>query len=158
MRSTDDDGMKLLLSIETLKALPIFIGFLTLASCQASLMGSAKPLSADALSEEYERSSTEVRRKYATMAATMPTTGEDKGSVFLAEKDLQTQHQLTCWFTRDQVMEFSKVKGGQYLTVKGVFSGEAGLDLRFCKLVQIEAHRMFTGGESHSDAFLGQGV
>ncbi|HVF46553.1 MAG TPA: hypothetical protein VNA17_03205 [Pyrinomonadaceae bacterium] len=33
---------------------------------------------------------------------------------------------------------FSKIKGGQYVTVRGVFSGEIGATLKFCNLVEIE--------------------
>jgi hypothetical protein len=108
-------------------------------------MGSTKPLSAKALSEEYEKSSAEVRRKYdgkeiivvgyAATEATMPKPGQDQGSAFLME-DRLTEAPVTCWFTKDQVGEFSKVRAGEYLTVKGVFNGETGLDLRFCTLIK----------------------
>jgi hypothetical protein len=45
---------------------------------------------------------------------------------------------VTCWFSKDQAKQFSKIKGGQHVTVKGIFNGEAGADLKFCKLVKIE--------------------
>jgi putative nucleic acid binding protein len=111
-------------------------------------MGSTKPLSAGALSEDYEKSSAEVRRKYdgkeivvmgyTAATPTLPQPGEDQGFVFLTEKGRSFKLQVTCWFSRDQAGEFSKVKADQYLTVKGVFNGEAGPELRFCKLVKIK--------------------
>ena len=39
---------------------------------------------------------------------------------------------------KEQTAEFSKIKGGQYMTVKGIFNGEARADLKFCKLVKVE--------------------
>ena len=121
---------------------------MTMASCQTQSMGSAKPFSAAVLSEEYERSAAEVRRKhdgqeivvtgYVATSAAMPKPDEDQGSVFLTEKVHPPERPVTCWFTRDQAIEFSQIKGGQYLTVKGVFSGEVGVELRFCKLIKSE--------------------
>ena len=43
-----------------------------------------------------------------------------------------------CWFSKDHAEQFSKLKGWQYITVKGVFNGEVGAELKFCKLVGIE--------------------
>lgn len=111
-------------------------------------MGSTKPLSVAALSNDYEKSRAEMRRKYdgkeiivsgfTASPATMPKSCEDQGSVFLAEKDGPMRRQVTCWFTKDQAKEFSNAKVGEFVTVKGVFSGEIGPELRFCKLVKIE--------------------
>jgi len=62
----------------------------------------------------------------------------DQGSVLLEEKESKPTRQVACWFSKDQAEQFSKIKGGQYITVKGIFNGEAGADLKFCKLVKIE--------------------
>ena len=63
--------------------------------------------------------------------------GDDQGSVQLEEKDQPTR-KVVCWFSKDHAEQFSKLKGGQYITVKGVFNGEADAELKFCKLVKIE--------------------
>ena len=77
-------------------------------------------------------------RGYTLIAATMPQPGADQGSVLLEEKEIKPQRRVACWFSQDQIAQFSKIKGGQFITVKGVFNGEAGADLKFCKLVKIE--------------------
>ena len=111
-------------------------------------MGSSRQVSAGVLSEEYERSSAAVRGKYdgkeiivsgyTATAATLPKLGDDQGSVLLEEKERGATRQVACWFSKDQAEQFSKVKGGQYITVRGIFNGEAGADLKFCKLAKIE--------------------
>jgi hypothetical protein len=63
---------------------------------------------------------------------------DDQGSVLLEEKERSPTRPIACWFSKDQADQFSKIKGGQYITVKGIFNGEAGADLKFCKLVKIE--------------------
>jgi hypothetical protein len=131
------------------KRLVILLGLLMWTSCQPASMDSAKRVSAGVLSEEYERSSAAVRSKYdgkeiivsgyAMIAAAMPREGDDQGSVLLEEKERGPTRQVACWFSKDQAEQFSKIRGGQYITVKGIFNGEAGADLKFCKLVKIEA-------------------
>ena len=130
------------------RTLVVLFGLLMCMACQTATLGLSKPVSAGALSEEYERSSAGVRSKYdgkeiivrgyTAIAAKMPQPGDDQGSVFLKEKGRDQVRQVTCWFSKDQGEEFSKIKGGQYVTVKGVFNGEGGVDLKFCKLVKIE--------------------
>jgi hypothetical protein len=124
----------------------VLVLLVSVAGCHASSKGSTE-LSAAGLTEDYEKSRAEVRRKYdgkeivvtghASTTAALPKPGEDQGSVFLTESNSGGQR-VTCWFSRDQAVEFSKVVPGQFVTVKGVFSGEAGLALRFCKLMEVE--------------------
>ena len=119
-----------------------------LTACQAASSRGPLPVSAGALSEEYDRSSAVVRGKYdgkeiivrgyIATPVTMPKPGDDQGSVFLREKGHELEQQVTCWFSKDQTVEFSKIRGDQYITVKGVFNGEAGAELKFCKLVTTE--------------------
>src|SRR6266542_3298926 len=126
----------------------VLLSFAILTACQPASSRSQEPLSAAALSEEYERSSASVRSKYdgkeiivrgyTVIAATMPHEGHDQGSVWLEEKGHNASRQVACWFSRDQAEQFAKIKGGQYITVKGIFNGEAGADLKFCKLVKVE--------------------
>ena len=125
------------------------VGLLTLISCQNASLGSPKPISVRTLAEEYQQSSTDVRTKYdgkeitvrgyTAEAAIMPQPGDDdQGLVLLEEKDSKPAQQVACWFSKDQAEQFSTIKSGQFITVKGIFNGEAGVDLRFCKLVKIE--------------------
>lgn len=118
-------------------------------SCQPASLGSPKPISVRSLAEEYERSSTDVRTRYdgkeitvrgcTAEAAIMPQPGDDdQGLVLLEEKDRKPVQQVACWFSKDQAEQFSTIKSGQFITVKGIFNGEAGADLRFCKLVKTE--------------------
>jgi hypothetical protein len=119
-----------------------------LTACQAASSRESLPVSAGVLSEEYERSRAAVRSKYdgkeifvqgyTLTAATMPHEGADQGSVLLEEKERKPARQVACWFSQDQAEQFSRVKGGEYITVKGVFNGEAGADLKFCKLVKVD--------------------
>lgn len=69
---------------------------------------------------------------------TMPHAKDEQGSVLLDEKDLKSQERVACWFGQSQVEHFSTIKAGQLVTVKGVFNGEAGLELKFCKFVKVE--------------------
>jgi len=118
------------------------------AACQIASFGSAKPVAAGALSDEYQRSTTNVRsrydgkeiivRGYAPNPPTMPRPDADQGLVFLEDKDSQSVSAVICWFSREQATEFSKIKGNQYLTVRGVFNGERGVELKFCKLIKID--------------------
>ncbi len=130
------------------KRLVILLGLLMWASCQPASSREPLSVSARTLGDEYERSSAAVRSKYdgkemivsghAVIAAAMPREGDDKGSVLLEEKERGPTRQVACWFSKDQAEQFSKIKGGQYITVKGIFNGEAGVNLKFCKLVRIE--------------------
>ena len=132
---------------------PLRLGFVLLSlailtACQAASSRTPVSVSARTLVEEYERSSAAARSKYdgkeitvmgyAPIAATMPRLGADQGSVVLEERDLKLTRQVGCWFSKDQAEPFSKIKGAQYITVKGIFNGEAGADLKFCKLVKVE--------------------
>ena len=72
------------------------------------------------------------------MAAMMPPSDRDQGLVFLEEKGVNPPRRVSCWFSNDQADQFSRIKGGQLITVKGIFNGEAGAELKFCKLVKID--------------------
>ena len=72
------------------------------------------------------------------MTAMMPPSGSDQGLVLLEEKAANPPRRVSCWFSNDQAGQFLKIKGGQLITVKGIFNGEAGAELKFCKLIKIE--------------------
>lgn len=130
------------------KLLAILPGLVMWTSCQPAASREPVPVSARTLADEYERSSAAVRGKYdgkeitvrgyTVIAATLPAPGDDQGSVLLAEKEGNVAQPVACWFSKDQAEQFSKIKGGQYILVRGIFNGEAGAHLKFCKLVRID--------------------
>jgi hypothetical protein len=130
------------------KSLLVPFVLLACAACQTESLRFPKPVAAGVLSDEYRRSVAIVRRKYdgkeiivrgyAVNPATMPQADADQGSVSLEEKEGQSASTVTCWFSREQATEFSKIKGDQYLTVRGVFNGERGVELKFCKVVKVD--------------------
>jgi tRNA_anti-like len=122
-----------------------------LTACQAASSrqpAPSEPVSAGVLTKEYQESTTDARRKYdgkeitvkglTVMTPMMPPSPSDQGLVFLEEKEANPPRRVSCWFSNDQAEQFSTIKGGQYITVKGIFNGEAGAELKFCKLVKIE--------------------
>jgi hypothetical protein len=129
------------------KRLVVLLGLLTWMSCKPASLGPPRAVSAGFLSEEYDRSSADVRMKYdgkeimvrgyPLVAATMPNPGDDQGSILLEERERKLARPVVCWFSKDQSEQFAKIKGGQYVTVKGIFNGEAGAELKFCKLVKM---------------------
>ena len=131
-----------------MKSILILLSLTMLNGCQGGRSDQQPPVPVSALSMEYQESSAGVRRKYdgkeisvkgyAQSAATMPRIGDDQGSVLLQPDSNDSIPRVTCWFSGSQATEFSKIKGGQYLTVKGVFNGEAGADLKFCRIVKVE--------------------
>ena len=133
---------------QMLRIFLVLILLLSLAGCRALSKGSTEPLSAAALSEEYEKSRAEARRRYdgkeivvrgrTESTATMPRLPDDQGSVLLSEKRNVSGQQVICWFSRDQADEFARITGGENITVQGVFNGEAGPELKFCRLVKTE--------------------
>jgi len=137
-------------SLRLLGLLPtlVLVSFVFAAGCRSQSAGASPALPVNVLVREYEDSRAEVRRKYdgqeitvrgyASSAPTMPGNGADQGSVLLEEKDMKQPRHVACWFSKDQSEQFSQVRGNQYLTVKGVFNGEADAELKFCKLVSVE--------------------
>jgi len=122
-----------------------------LTACQAASSrepASPEPVSAGVLTKEYQESTTDARRKYdgreitikglTAMSALMPPPGGEQGLVFLEENGANPARRVACWFSKDQAERFSTIKAGQYITVKGIFNGEAGAELKFCKLVKNE--------------------
>ena len=129
------------------KSLFILFGLTLVAACQSASSRSVRPFNAGTLTGAYQESNARVRsqydgkeitiRGYTPAAAKMPRPGDDQGSVRLEEKGQDAMGQVTCWFSTEQAAAFSEIKGGEYLTVKGIFNGEAGVELKFCKLVKV---------------------
>jgi hypothetical protein len=130
------------------KSLIILLNLTILAACQSASSGSQTLVSAASLSEEYEKSTTKLRSKYdgkeiivrgyTLTAPTMPLPGNDQGSLLLEESGRDPIRKVTCWFSKEQATKFSQIAGGRYVTVKGVFNGEIGAELKFCRLVNVE--------------------
>ena len=130
------------------RGLPSLGILLMLMSCQRATVVENVPLSARTLADEYARSTSIVRRRYdgksitvrgyTPAAASMPQPGNDQGRILLEEKESKPGRQVVCWFSKGQTETFSKIKGEQYITVRGIFNGEAGAELKFCKLVEIQ--------------------
>jgi hypothetical protein len=122
--------------------------FVTISlACQTTLSGPQQTLSAGNLAKEYGRSKADVRSKYdgkeitirgyVITKAAMPAADHLEGMVTLDETD-DGSAKILCRFTGKEAAGFSKIKGDQYVTVKGIFNGELGTELRFCKLVEVE--------------------
>jgi tRNA_anti-like len=117
-------------------------------SCQTASSGELQPISAADLTQAYSRARADVRRRYdgkeivvrgyISNSAVMPQGPEGQGSLSIEVRRDESLPKVICWFSNDQQEEFSKINGGRYVTVKGVFNGEAGLDLKFCKVLEME--------------------
>lgn len=118
------------------------------AACQSNSPGSSYTLSAGDLAIRYKQSKERTRsqydgkeiaiRGYVITEAVMPGDEEYEGLITLEDKDSNGASQILCWFSREEAEEFSIITGRQYVTVKGIFNGESGTELKFCKLVEIE--------------------
>ncbi len=137
--------------LRPLRLVFVLLSLTMMTACQAVPSRQSAPpetVSASALTKEYQESTTDARRRYdgkeitvkglTAMTAMMPPSGEEQGLVFLEEKGANPARRVACWFSKDQGEQFSKVTAGQYITVKGIFNGESGVELKFCKLVKIE--------------------
>jgi len=133
------------------KSILAFVGLMMLVGCQRAPSrerAPTEPVSAGTLTRDYQQSAAAARRKYdgkeltvkglAQMAAMMPPPGEEQGVVFLEENTANPPRRVACWFSKEQTEQFRKVISGQSITVSGIFNGEAGAELKFCKLVKIE--------------------
>ena len=133
-----------------IKSILVSLSLTMLTACQAASSRPPlppEPVSAGTVSKEYQESSTDARRKYdgreitvkglTVMTAMMPPSRDEQGLVLLEERGANPARRVACWFSRDQAEQFSKIKAGQYITVKGIFNGEAGAELKFCKLVNV---------------------
>ena len=124
----------------------IIAAFVIMTACQRGMFNST--LSVGELTKEYEKSSKAVRSKYdgkeitvrgySLIGATLPRDDDDAGLISLDEKDGDPLLSVTCWFRQPDATEFAKIKGEQFVTVKGIFDGEITTDLKFCKLVKVE--------------------
>lgn len=149
--SAENDFLCVSLRERPLRLALVLLSLTMLAACKAASSrqpASPEPVSAGVLTKEYQESTAEARRKYdgreitvkglTMMTAMMPPSGDDQGLVLLEEKGANQPRRVACWFSNDHADQFSKIKGGQLITVKGIFNGEAGAELKFCKVLKIE--------------------
>jgi len=125
-----------------------FVIVASLVGCRSASPGAPPAVSVGALIKEYHESVSAARNKYdgkeisvrgiVPSAVLMPVENADQGEVSLIEAGENSGRKLACWFSREQAAEFSKVKSGQQLTIKGVFTGESGVELKFCRIVDQE--------------------
>ena len=119
-----------------------------LGACESSQSKGVSTVSAGNLSDEYAESRSTVRnrydgkeitvRGYAPSGSKLPRSDDEQGSVLMDERGREPSRAIVCWFSPQQAAEFSKIKGGELLIVKGVFNGETRAELRFCKLIGVE--------------------
>jgi len=119
-----------------------------LGACEGSHLKAGSTVSAGNLSDEYAQSRSAVRnrydgkqitvRGYAPIGPKLPRSEDEQGSVLMGERGREPSRAIVCWFSPQQAAEFSKIKGGELLIVKGVFNGETRAELRFCKLIGVE--------------------
>lgn len=122
---------------------------LTLSTaCQTTSLNTPERFSTGELLKEYERAGSDVRSKYdgkeiivtgyVTMTEAMPEGDKYEGLISLHENEENGGPKVDCWFSRKEAAEFAKLKGNRNITVKGVFNGESGPALKFCKIVAVE--------------------
>jgi hypothetical protein len=79
-------------------------------------------------------------RGYVVSAAAKPSTN-NKGLLLLYDREDivgSNAGSLGCWYDESDHEAFSKIKGRQFVTVKGVFDGSSMARLNDCRLVSIE--------------------
>jgi hypothetical protein len=77
-------------------------------------------------------------RGFSMIAAQMPKSATERGLFSIGEKD-DPVGDVFCWFDQADAAAFARVKGNQFVTVKGIFDGRASCPaLNHCKVVKIE--------------------
>ena len=116
---------------------------LMLSSCRTGAEPVIRTITAETLTDKYSVSVDAARHEfdgnsllvegYVLNSVSMPKNDNEEGMVLIgAEKE--SSKGVQCWFTRYQSAEFVGLKPGNLITVNGIFSGEAGPTLKFCKL------------------------
>ena len=129
-----------------MKRFPL-IAFLALfVTCQSGVRDPTQTFSVSELASQYDRSPAGFRNSYdgrevvvsgyVIADPSMPDADEDEGLVYIEDPAGVRGGQIFCWFSQKEAAAFSKLEPGKRITVKGVFNGENGTELRFCKLVR----------------------
>ena len=114
-------------------------------SCRSSSNQTVRTITAETLARKYSVSVEAARREfdgkellvegYVLNVANVPKNDEGEGVILLGSTR-EGSGGVQCWFTRYQSADFAEIGPGSPITVKGVFNGEAGPVLKFCKLVK----------------------
>lgn len=117
-----------------------------LNSCQGGTDTGARIISAETLADKYSVSVEAARREFdgkelvvrgfVSDVVDMPNDDETEGMILLGAGINRSTSGVQCWFSRYESAEFANMGAGQPLTVKGIFNGESGVALKFCKLVE----------------------
>lgn len=75
---------------------------------------------------------------YILSAPSAPSDSGSSGLTFLYEKEGDYSTKISCWFESENAPPFVKLKGMQYITIKGTLEANGSSDLRNCKLVSAE--------------------
>ena len=118
---------------------------LVLSSCRAGAEPAIRTITAETLTDKYTVSVDAARHEfdgsniavegYVLDFIAMPQNDNEEGMVLLGSEKGSGKG-VQCWFTRYQSAEFAGLKPGNLITVNGIFSGETGPTLKFCKLVK----------------------
>ena len=116
--------------------------------CRTTAQSSPEPMSAGTLVRQYRESSTAVRgnydgkeisvRGYAQIPHRLAGYESTEAVVLIHEDKGLAGQSVACWFSKQNSAAFRKLMSGQSVTVKGIFNGEAGAELKFCTLVEFE--------------------
>ena len=114
-------------------------------SCRSHSNQSVRTITAETLAQKYGVSVEAARREfdgkellvegYVLTVVAVPKNDEGEGVILLGSTK-EGSAGVQCWFTRYESAEFKNIAPRSPLTVKGVFNGEAGPVLKFCKLVK----------------------
>lgn len=135
-----------------LLALTIFTAFLAACgsggSTTANKTSEPPPMPFGALATEFKQSKEATRDKYkgknltikahAGIAPVMPTGADDTGILALSEKGGDLSYMLSCQFTAAEKAEFSRITGGQTVTVTGVYDDDLTMRLKSCRILNVE--------------------
>jgi hypothetical protein len=128
-----------------LRGLIVLAALPVLNSCRTGSGTLPRKIAAETLVEKYSVSVEAARREfdgkelvvtgYVSKGVAIPEGDESEGLILLGHEHKPIA-QVQCWFSRYESPEFADVGTGQLVTVKGVFNGESGIVLKFCKLVE----------------------
>jgi hypothetical protein len=116
-----------------------------LNSCGAGSNTLTRTITAETLADKYSVSVEAARREfdgkelvvkgYVSDPVSMPIGDKSEGVILLGSEKKPASPRVQCWFSRYESAEFGDVGTARSITVKGIFNGESGIVLKFCKLV-----------------------
>jgi len=123
----------------------VLVALPALNSCQAGSRTSTRTITAETLAYKYSASVEAARREfdgkelvvkgYVSNSVVMPKDDESEGMILLDSGKKTPDPQVQCWFSRYESAEFADISTAQSITIRGIFNGESGIVLKFCKLV-----------------------